>query len=68
MTPSETCFTKTGFNGRTTTYVYTNRDRVKLAEEHGGPASTESGQSYLFQDHLGSTRLRVSTAGDRQGW
>ncbi|WP_031495403.1 RHS repeat domain-containing protein [Bryobacter aggregatus] len=49
----------------TTVYVYDAMGQ--LIHEVGG-TSEASGRNYLFQDHLGSTRLRVDANGTRLGW
>jgi RHS repeat-associated protein len=49
-----------------TTYVYDAAGQMMQEVQVGGTAA--AGRSYLFQDHLGSTRLRVDASGVRQGW
>ncbi|MBY0372982.1 MAG: RHS repeat-associated core domain-containing protein, partial [Bryobacteraceae bacterium] len=52
-------------NGVTTTYVYDAFGQ--LAQEYGGSAGSP-GRSYLFADHLGSTRMMTSGDGTVRGW
>jgi RHS repeat-associated protein len=52
-------------NGVTTTYVYDAFGQ--MAQEYGGTPGP-AGRSYLFADHLGSTRMRVDGNGVAQGW
>ena len=52
-------------NGVTTTYVYDAFGQ--LAQEYGGTAGSP-GRSYLFADHLGSTRMVTSGDGTVRGW
>jgi RHS repeat-associated protein len=52
--------------GVTTVFVYDARGQ--LAQEYGGAASPVKGRSYLFADHLGSTRMQVAGDGTVQGW
>jgi RHS repeat-associated protein len=50
-----------------TTYVYDAMGELMQEVQQGG-AAEPAGRSYLFQDHLGSTRLRVDSSGTRLGW
>ena len=53
-------------NGVTAVYVYDAFGQ--LAQEYGGLPSGTGGRSYVFDDHLGSTRMRLATDGAVKGW